>query len=72
MENIDLYKLIYSKPINNYVWLFCNNDKVNECLSKAKDEISFINEKNIKYDDLINLNIKLDYNNAYDKFIELI
>jgi hypothetical protein len=28
--------------------------------------------KNIKYDDLINLNIKLDYNNAYDKFIELI
>jgi hypothetical protein len=155
MENIDLYKLIYSKPINNYVWLFCDNDKVKECLLKAKEnEISFINEKikeqsdiemdvldygyshiyrysenreninkyiivkikkyniilalmnytgwnntlnnkffinddylhyyydcnnneyyetkNIKYDDLINLNIKLDYNNAYDKFIELI
>ena len=47
--------------------------KVKECLLKAKEnEISFINEKNIKYDDLINLNIKLDYNNAYDKFIELI
>ena len=43
MENIDLYKLIYSKPINNYVWLFCDNDKVKECLSKAKEnEISYI------------------------------
>ena len=48
MENIDLYKLIYSKPINNYVWLFCDNDKVKDCLLKAKEnEISFINEKNM-------------------------
>ena len=27
INNLNLYKLLFAKPINNYNWLFCNNDK---------------------------------------------
>jgi len=26
-DTLNLYKLLFAKPINNYNWLFCNNDK---------------------------------------------
>ncbi len=43
---MDIYKLLFAKPINNYNWLFCNNDKTKELLHNLKnEEINFINSK---------------------------
>jgi hypothetical protein len=46
INNLNLYKLLFAKPINNYNWLFCNNDKIKDLLINLKnEEINFINSK---------------------------
>lgn len=36
LNNLNLYKLLFTKPINNYNWLFCNNDKIKDLLINLK------------------------------------
>ena len=66
MDDIDIFKLIYSKPINNYEWLFCNNNKIKEYLLKIKvEEINHINNE-IKKQTNLEMNV-LDYGYSYNR-----